>query len=67
MEELKAELRVLEEELEYHRELQDSSDPEDRFVLVMDDFARKASATFTDLDGLIGSMMEEVRTGDCTT
>ena len=64
-EELKAELRGLEEELEYHRESQvSSSDPDDQFVLVMNDFARKATATFANLDSLIRNMMEEVRTGD---
>ena len=62
---MKTELRGLEEELEYHRENQASSDPDDHFVLVMDEFARKATSMFADLDFLISNMMEEVWTGDC--
>ena len=65
VEELKAELRALEEELEYHRELPGPSNPDDHFVLVMDNFAKRTAATFADLDGRICSMMEEVGTGDC--
>lgn len=61
IEELKAELQGLEEELEYHKENQTSSNPEDHFVQVMDEFAKKATTTFSDLNTLISNMMEEFK------